>query len=190
MTMSKRPGRTTALGAIAAVLAIGLAAADGPTRKIDAGGLTFEAPASWKATPPRSSMRRAQLTIEPAGGDKEPAELVVFAFPGGGGTVEDNIKRWQSGFKDESGNPPKVESKVVKGQNVEATRVETHGRYVAPVFPGSPETNDKPNYRLLGGIVQSGGIGYYFKLVGPDKTVTAARDGFDSLLKSLHAESK
>lgn len=188
MPTIKRRNRGIALGSIAVVV-IGLAA-DAPPQKIDAGGLTFEAPGTWKSSRPRSTMRRAQLTVEPVAGDNEPAELVVFAFPGGGGSVEDNIKRWQSGFKDENGNLPKVESKVVKGKNVDVTRVETAGRYVAPVFPGSPEVNNKPNFRLLGGIIQAGGNGYYLKMVGPDKTMTAARPAFDALLASIQAESK
>jgi hypothetical protein len=176
--------RRIAFGAIAVVLtSLG---ADAPPQTIDAGGLTFVAPGSWKATKPASTMRRAQLRVEPVQGDEDPAELVVFAFPGGGGGVEENIKRWRGGFKDQ----PKVDTKVVKGQNVDVTRVEMAGHYVAPLMPGRPEVNDKPNYRLLGGIVLSGGNGYFLKLVGPDKTVRAASKGFDDLLASMKAEAK
>ena len=180
--------RRIALGSIAVAL-IGLGA-DAPPKTIDAGGLTFEVPGSWKAAKPASSMRRAQLTVEPVKGDEEPAELIVFAFPGGAGGVDANVKRWQSGFKDQDGNPPKVDTKVVKGKNVEVTRVEIAGHYVAAVAPGSPEVNNKPNFRLLGGIVQSGGTGYFLKMVGPDKTVKEASKGFDDLLASMKAEAK
>jgi len=110
--------------------------------------------------------------------------------PAGGGSAEDNIKRWQSGFRDENNNPPKVDTKVVKGKNVEVTRVETAGRYVAAVTPGRPEVNNKPNYRLLGGIVQAGGTGYFFKMVGPEKTMVAARPAFDEMLASIKFEEK
>src|SRR5215212_11143769 len=127
--------RGLALGAVALVVS-GLGA-DTPTQTIDAGGLTFQAPASWKSAKPTSTMRRAQLSVEPVKGDPEPAELLVFAFPGGGGSAEDNIKRWRGFFKDADGNPPKVETKVVKGKNVDVTRVEAAGHYVAPKFPGS-----------------------------------------------------
>ena len=54
---------------------------------------------------------------------------MVFAFPGGAGTVEANVQRWRSQFKDADGNPPRIESKVVKGKNVDVTRVETAGHY-------------------------------------------------------------
>lgn len=163
--------------------------ADAPTRTIDAGGLTFEVPAAWKSNPPSSGMRRAELRIAPAEGDKEPAELVVFAFPGGAGTVEANVKRWQSQFKDAGGNPPPVESKTVKGKNVEVTRVETAGHYYPSQFPGQAKQSDQPNYRLLGAIAQTGTTGYFLKLVGPDKTVQAARPVFDQLIASMTAQA-
>jgi hypothetical protein len=180
--------QVVALGTLTAVLC-GLGA-DAPTQKIEAGGLTFQAPASWKSTPPTSRMRLAQLAVKPAEGDDDPAELLVFAFPGGGGTAEQNIKRWQGFFKDEDGNPPKIASKTVKGKNVDVIRVETSGRYVAPVTPGSPERHNKPNYHLLGAIVQAGGTGYYLRMIGPEKTTVAARPAFDELIASISAEEK
>ena len=70
-------------------------------------------------------------------GDEEPAELVVFAFPGGAGGVEANVKRWQSRVQGQDGNPPKIDTKVVKGKNVEVTRVEIAGHYVAAVLRGA-----------------------------------------------------
>lgn len=188
MGIHSRLFRRVALGSIAVVLtSLG---ADTPPQVIDAGGLTFEAPAAWKATKPANTMRRAQMSIEPVKGDEEPAQLVLFAFPGGAGGVDENIKRWRSGFKPENGELPKVDKKVVKGKNVEVTRVEIAGHYIAPLAPGSPQVNDKPNFRLLGGIVQTGGTGYFLRVVGPDKTVSAASKGFDELLASMKAEAK
>jgi hypothetical protein len=175
--------RRLALGTIAFVV-IGLGA-DTPTQTIDAKGLTFQAPTAWKSSPPSSRMRLAQLKIEPTEGDTDPAELAVFAFPGGAGTVEQNIKRWQEFFRDNEGKPPKVETKKVQGKNTEVVRVETAGRYVAPKFPGSAEVNDKPNYRLLGAIVQTDDAAYFLRAIGPDKTMTAARPAFDEMLGSI-----
>ena len=88
---------------------------------------------------PSSEMRRAQLKVEPIEGDDYPAELIVFAFHGGAGTVEANLTRWQKLFKDEDGNPPKIESKKVQAKNVEVTRAETSGHYYPTAFPGAPE---------------------------------------------------
>ena len=87
---------------------------------IDAGGLTFQAPAAWKSTPPATVMRRAQLTIPAAPGDGEPAELVVTAFPGGAGSVPANVARWQQQFEDKDGKPPRITTEARKGKNVDA----------------------------------------------------------------------
>ena len=183
--MNWTKGSIRVVGLVAAALVLGSLGADEPPRTIEAGGLSFEAPGSWKASQPRSSMRRAQLSVAPARGDDEPAELVVFAFPGGAGTVEQNVERWRSQFRDADGSPPRIESKRVKGKNVEVTRVETAGRYVAPETPGSSKVLDKPNFRLLGAIVQTGTTGYFLKMIGPDKTMIAARPGFDQLIASI-----
>src|SRR5437899_2951909 len=107
--------------AAAALLSV---AADEPKQTIDARGLTFEAPKSWKSSPPTSQMRRAQLKADPIEGDDYPAELIVFAFPGGAGTVEANLERWRKLFQDEDGNPPKIETRTVQGKNTEVVRAE------------------------------------------------------------------
>ena len=126
-----------------------LMGADDPKQTIDAKGLTFEAPKSWKSSPPRRQMRTAQLKVEPIEGDDYPAELVVFAFRGGAGSVEDNLKRWQRLFKDKDGNPPKIESKKVQGKNVEVTQAETSGHYYPASFGGTkePDRGRRPTSR-------------------------------------------
>jgi hypothetical protein len=178
--------RRSGLGALVLLLGLGSGlGADAPPQTIDAGGLTFQAPASWKSSKPTSTMRRAQLKVDPVAGDTDPAELVVFAFPGGAGGVQANLQRWQEQFRDKDGKPPRIESKTVQGKNTDVIRVEIAGRYVAPKFPGSAETYDKPDYHLLGAIVTTEDTGYFLKMVGPDKTMIAARPAFDELLASI-----
>jgi hypothetical protein len=157
---------------------------------IDAKGMKFETPKSWKSNPPRSQMRRAQLTVDPIEGDDYPAELIVFAFPGGAGTVEANIKRWQNLFKDKEGNPPAIERKIVKGKNIEVTRVETSGDYHPAQFPGARPEPERPGARLLGAIVMTEDVGYYVRMVGPNKTMIKLRPDFDALLSSIEIEGK
>jgi hypothetical protein len=155
-------------------------------QSIEVDGLSFKAPSCWKKTPPTSQMRKAQLTIEPAKGDDEPAELVLFVFPGGAGPVKQNIERWRGQFKTKNGELPEVESKTLKGQNVEATRVEIAGTYTDPFS----KAGAKPNYRLLGAIVVTDDAGYFFKMVGPDKTMNAAEADFDGLVKSIKLKGR
>ncbi len=181
------PTKTTRFG-LAALLAAAvstLAGADDATQTIRAGELTFKAPTTWKKERPKSTMRQAQLKVEPVEGDKEPAELVLFAFPNGAGTIEANIDRWESQFVGADGKTPKATVEKKKGTNVDVTRVEISGRFVASVQPGAAEKNNKPDQRLLGAIVQTPQAGYFFKMVGPDKTMLASKAAFDALIATI-----
>jgi hypothetical protein len=181
-----RKGVMTALGCLA-ILALALGA-DEPKKTVDAGGLSFKAPESWKAIPTRSVMRKAQLQVEPVGRDEFPALLVVYVFPGGAGSVDANVKRWQSQFQDADGKPPKIDSKTLKGKNVEVTRVETSGHYKPAPIPGMPAEPERDNARLLGAIVVTDRYGYFLKMVGPDKTMTSIKPAFDELLSSIEVK--
>jgi hypothetical protein len=181
--------RSLTVGLVAAFVGVVVAqekdAKEEKTQTIEAGDLSFKAPEGWKKETPKSAMRKAQIKIEPVKGDDEPAELLVFAFPSGAGSVESNIDRWEKQFVDADKKTPKAKVEKKKGVNVDVTRVEISGRYVASVMPGSNERNDKPNYRLLGAIVETKDAGYFFKLTGPEKTVAEATKGFDKLIESM-----
>jgi hypothetical protein len=164
-----------------------LMGADEPKQTIDAKGLKFEAPKTWKSTPPTKQSRRAELKVEPTEGDDYPAELIVSAFPGAAGSVEANLERWQNFFKDEDGKSPKIESKKVQAKNVEVTQAETSGHYYPASFGGAKEP-DRPGARLLGVIVTGEKYSYYIRMVGPDKTMKKLKDDFDEMVKSIKLE--
>jgi hypothetical protein len=188
MNQSKtnRPAVRAFLGLAVSTSVLFLAGADDAKQTIDAKGLKFEVPKTWKTAPSTSSMRRATLKIDPVEGDEFPGELVVYAFPGGAGTVEANVKRWQDQFKDKDGNSPPIEKKTVKGKNVEVTRAETAGHYHPAQF-GRPEP-DREGARLLGAIVLTDDTAYFIKLIGPDKTLSKIRKDFDEMLTSIEVE--
>ena len=165
-------------------------AQDTKTQTVDAGGVTFEAPSTWKSSKPSSQMRKAQLKVEPVKGDEDPAELIVFAFPGGAGNVDANVSRWQKTFKDKDGNPPKPEVTKIKGKNTDVTRVEMAGHYYPTAFPGQARQPDKEGYRLVAAIVITNDAGYFLRLVGPEKTIASAKPDFDKLIASLKVEEK
>jgi hypothetical protein len=171
---------------LAVVVLSGLGAAqEAKKQTLTARGLTMEAPATWKKGTPQSSMRALELKFGPAEGDKDAAELVLFAFPGGAGTVQMNVDRWQQQFLDAAGKPAEIKTEKIKGKDVEVTLVEAAGRYVAAIQPGRPERYDKPDYRLLGAIVTTPETGYFIKSVGPEKTMTEAREAFIEMAKSI-----
>ncbi|MHB1558716.1 MAG: hypothetical protein ACYC61_14755 [Isosphaeraceae bacterium] len=171
-------------GCALAALAFFSIGADDTRQTVDARGLTFEAPKAWKSSTPANQMRRAQLQADPIEGDAYPAELIVFAFPGGAGSVEDNLKRWQNLFKDDEGNSPQIETKKVKAKNTEVTRAEIHGDYHPASF-GGPAQPVRKGARLLGAIVTAEGTSFYIRMVGPDRTMKKLAPEFDELLKSI-----
>jgi hypothetical protein len=113
----------------------------------------------------------------------------VFAFPGGAGSVDANLERWRKLFKDKDGNPPEIQSKTVKGKNVDVTRAETAGHYYPAQF-GAAREPDRPDARLLGAIVVGDDVSFFIRMVGPDKTMTKLRPDFDALLATITLEGK
>jgi hypothetical protein len=181
--------RQKALAVASVALGLLAVAADDSKQTIDAKGMKFQAPQSWKLSPPSKLTRRAELKVDPLEGDRYPAELIVFAFAGGAGTVEANIKRWQDQFRDKDGNVPPVESKTVKGKNTDVTRVETSGTY-RPANFGGPAEPERPDARMFVAIVATPDLSYYIKMVGPNKTMSKLRTDFDALLASIQVEDK
>ncbi len=177
--------RFATAGWVALMLGVSVADDDAATQTIHAGALTFQAPKAWKSERPSNAMRKAQIKVDPVQGDADPAELVVTAFAGGAGSLDANVKRWEGQFTGEDGKTPKAKVENKKGKNVEVSRVEVAGRYVAAMTPGQPGQNNKPNYRLLGAIVVTPESSYYFKLTGPDKTVASTSKEFDAMIESM-----
>lgn len=134
-------------------------------------GLNFKVPAEWVKKPGGSPMRLAEFTLPGPGGD---AEMAVFRFAGGGGDVASNIARWRSQFAGADGKPlgeadGKVQE-IVRGP-LKITVVDVAGTYVAQVTPGGAERYDDPDYRMMSAIVEGSGDPYFFKAVGPAKTM-------------------
>lgn len=141
--------------------------------------VAWEAPSAWTSAPNPSPMRKATYKIPKAAGDAEDAELTVTSAGGG---VQPNVERWAKQF---GGATPKTETKKVNGLDV--TIVELEGTYSSGGMMG-PAGPPKEKQRLLGAIVEGGEVLHFFKMVGPDKTVTAARKDFDALVSSLRAK--
>lgn len=156
--------------------------------RVGLGPFTMVVPAGWTEKPSTSSMRAAQFQLPAAeGGD---AEVVVYYFgETGAGSVQANIDRWVSQFKQPDDKPStsaaKIEKATFAGQ--EASVVSVSGRYVAPAMPGGPPV-DKPDQSLVAAIVPSPKGPYYFRLVGSKAAVAAQEPEFRKALGSLKVE--
>jgi len=158
----------------------------GPADAEEAAGLSWTAPKTWTAQGERP-MRAATYTIPAAKGDAEPAELAVFFFgQGQGGPADANVKRWIDQFRKADGSSAESAATVKKETlaGLPATSVDVKGTYMGggpQMGSGSP----KAGYRLLGTIVENPGGNLYFKLTGPEKTVSEAAAPFRKLLESI-----
>jgi hypothetical protein len=142
--------------------------------------LEWDDPKQWKKIP-ASGMRVGSYQIPPAPGDKEIAELNVFAL---GGDIESNIQRWVDEF---SGFDPKTLTRADRSVNdlTEAVVEIPKGRFNG----GMGEGAESENFGLLGAIVVTPeDVKYFFKLTGPSATVQAARAPFYALLDSVRME--
>ncbi|AKT39860.1 hypothetical protein [Chondromyces crocatus] len=143
--------------------------------------LGWEVPSGWESAPNPSAMRKATFKVKKVDGDPEDAELSVSQA---GGSVEQNLQRWVGQFEQKPGaENPRHQRSI---GDLKVTVVEARGTYKSGM-PGMGPTVPKPDWALLGAIVETpvAGESWFFKLTGPEKTVTAAKADFDKFIDSL-----
>ena len=143
--------------------------------------MAWNDPAGWKRSNAPGPMRKASYEVPAAAGDTEPASLGVFHFGSKGGTVEANVDRWVAQFQGVSREQLKRTDRSSGGLVQHVVEIEK-GTF-ASGMPGGP-TTPKPGWALLGAIVETPSGPWFFKLVGPKRTVEKARDEFFRLLDS------
>jgi hypothetical protein len=169
--------------------ALGFAAADdakGTLVGID--GLSSRTPANWKETTSNRQFRYKEFALPKAEGDKADAELVIYFFEtGGGGGVKANIDRWKGQFQPPEGKKIDDVAKLdeFKVASVPVTYLDIQGTYLFKASPMAPQAEPRPNHRMLAAVFESPKGPYYIKLVGPEKTVTQHKKGFDEWLKNF-----
>jgi hypothetical protein len=145
-------------------------------------GIKWTVPSTWKSEAQRP-MRLATYTIPPAAGDSDPGECGVYYFgQGQGGGVQANMDRWIGQFQ--SKEAAKRDQRVIHGLKV--TTVDVSGAYSGMAGPmAKTAAAPKPNYRLLGAIIEGPQGSVFFKFTGPAKTVAQNQTAFDKLLATL-----
>jgi hypothetical protein len=152
---------------------------DQPAGSGSAASVRWTAPSRWETKPP-SGMRAATYIIPAAAGDSEGGECAVFVNLGGG--VEANVTRWIGQFEKTDGEPKQKKETI---NELPVTTVDVGGTYKGGgAMTGQPILS-KTGYRLLGAIVEGPEGDVFFKLTGPAKTIAAAQDEFQEMLKSI-----
>ena len=168
-----------------AALAGSALAEDKKETNVDLDGLKSKAPANWVKEKPASTMRFLQFMVPRAEGDKEDAEVQLFQDAGG--TVKDNLARWKNSFAPPEGKEiddvAKVSEITIGG--IKATMLDIHGTFKSPQFDPKFKGAKKENFRLVAIQFKGPDHLYHIKLIGPSKTVEAAKKGFDEWLKNF-----
>jgi hypothetical protein len=147
------------------------AAVAAPEAPPAAQALRWTLPSGWKEVP-GSGMRLA--TLLPPGAGK--AEATVIALPGDVGGELANVNRWRG----QIGLAAFDEASLARSRAKAASKAG-----VVTVYDFTSEGASKT--RLVAGTITSSGRMWFFKLMGDDAAVAAARPGFMSVLGSLRA---
>ncbi|MBK9121249.1 MAG: hypothetical protein IPM18_16830 [Phycisphaerales bacterium] len=157
-----------------------------------AGRLTYTIPESWTETPVSSSVREAQYALPKSEGDAVDGELIVFYFgTGGAGGVDANIERWVGQFRTAEGGPiPEggYSRRAFEVNELTVAFVEVEGTYNDGMAVGR-DSADQENFRLLGAIVATPVGPWYFKGVGPSRTMQEQRENFLAFVQTMKFET-
>ncbi len=134
--------------------------------------LTWKMPATWKEAPNPNAMRLA--TYQAPGG-------VQVSVSRAGGDNEANIQRWIGQF-DNVGHDGRSD-KTVHGLHVDI--VDIAGTFVGGGMAMGAAAEPKPDWAMVGAIVETASPRYFFKMTGPAAAVRAARPAFDRLVDGV-----
>jgi hypothetical protein len=132
-------------------------------------------------------MRRAQFALPRESGDSEDGELTVFYFGmGQGGSTEANISRWIGQVSQPDGSSSRNQAKISQSKvsGFPMTEVDVSGTLKASTMPGVSRRPARPGYRLLGAVLESPQGPWFFKLVGPQQTISRWDDSFRQFISS------
>ncbi len=143
------------------------------TREIKAGPLTLQVPEDWKQERPSNKLRLVQFVIPAAEGDAEGAELVLSGpF---GGSEQQNIQRWISQFDADGRELKMTQGETEQGKYILVDLTGTYNKTIG--LPIRRQTKPMPGSRVLNVMLMAkGGGNYFFKLAGPEKTVTSVSE--------------
>lgn len=155
-------------------------------------GLAWTAPEGWIEEKPNTGMRLAQYRLARAEGDGEDAVCYVSHFPGSGGSVEANLNRWYDQFTQPDGRPSSSAAKVKNAEHngLKETTVDVSGTFRQTTTPMGPESEEKPDFRMLAGVIETPIGPWFAKLTGPERTVERWEKSFYDFMKSFRPDTR
>ena len=169
----------------AVVLAVFSAASFAGELSLGEGKLLMTAPETWVAKEPRSRIVEVEYEVP---GTEEGAGVGRLTIMPAGGSVEQNIARWEGQFA--------AGAEDAKIEKFEVGAIAVHVVDIAGTFkdsPGGPmgPVVERENYRMLGAILQAPGApAYYVKLTGPNTTLAQNEEAFKAFVRSVSMPEK
>jgi hypothetical protein len=162
------------------------------TQKVElAADLVAEAPADWKFQKPNRQFRTHEFTLpDPDKGATDGFLMITHFGKGGGGGVEENLRRWYGMVEQPDGGPTDKASKKhdveIKDARGKFVWLDMSGIYLDRPSPMSEQVTKRPNYRVFAVMIDAGKDGpYWMRAYGPESVMKAHRDGFERFLKSI-----
>lgn len=141
------------------------------------GGPKWTVPEGWTFVPGRD-MRFASFVVSR---EHPEVELTVVPLGSAGGTLLDNVHRWQKQLGLEP-SPSEDLKKIMTSADLSGTPAGLFD--LTGVIPA----DGKPQQRMLAAIVPQPTQTWFFKLAGPVDVVSAQKDNFDHFIHSLKFE--
>ena len=153
-------------------------AAKDESKEVTFKAITLNVPSKWKQEEPSNNLRLGQFKLPPEEGDKPVTELVISAFGGDGGGVDQNFKRWVDQFTPDARKVKLTSGECKQGKYYVNDITGTYLQSTGGPFAGGKKT-PMPGYRSISVVLAVPEKGVYFlRLTGPEKTVTAAAESF------------
>jgi len=146
-------------------------AASGADTGAGAHTVTWIAPTTWSAKP-LGAMRKGSFSVHSDGGE---ADLSIISFPGDAGGVAENLNRWRGQIQLATLDAAALaaSSSTIANGNLRFTVVDYSG------------TTASGPTRLIGAILPLDNETYFFKLMGPESTVSQNKQAFMDFLKTV-----
>ncbi|MGL6075346.1 MAG: hypothetical protein ACRC8S_14415 [Fimbriiglobus sp.] len=173
------------LFAVVMMLTLGanLRADDAKQKPMELAGMKTMIPDSWKEEKPSNAMRVTQFKLPKAEMDKDDAELAVFSFPGGSGTVKQNLDRQLAKFVEEG---RKDKDEKIKIGEIEGTYQDVSGTFKKKAFPMATDFTAVKDMRQLYVVFEAkDGKQYYMTLLGSKATIEKHEKAFKEMLKNF-----
>jgi hypothetical protein len=159
----------------------------GPDFKV--AGLIFTVPSRWMSEPAESPARAGQWRVPALHGlDGQEGQAVVLYFGPGkgvGGSTKENIEAWSATMVDAAGHPVQAKVETHQTGGFKITIVSVFGTYNQPApLPGIPPAL-RPDYGLLGAIIEGPQGNVYWRFTGPEPLITADIPLFEKIVDSV-----